>query len=718
MPPRKIRRKRATVQRRRKKVPISLEVSQEQSRNIWGVIFGVFSVLSLLALTESLGIFGEYFAHFLFLSFGMGSYMVPILFGSLSLSLFFSREISMSFTRIIGLLLLLTGSLGILHIFLLEPTESMDNMIMGGGFFGAAGSNIPRFFLGDIGAIVILLGIALIGLILTFSISIFGLMEVIFLPLYAMFSTPEEVKKEKQKTREKQKKEEKEEKDRLSRLEQERREAEKKRADVRKKEVQKKEIKEEKPLISAKGGEWEFPPLSLLSDEHMKISSDEKELRRKEELIQNKLMEFGIGSELGAANMGPTVTQFTLKPNEGVKINKITGLKNDLALALSSHSLRLEAPIPGKDLIGIEIPNEKRATVHLKEILESDAFDEYKGSLRLAMGRDVAGEAFVANLEEMPHLLIAGATGSGKSVGMNTFLVSLLYQNSPADLKMILIDPKVVELKPYNNIPHLLTPVITDATKALAALRWAVSEMMRRYSELANKACRNIAEYNERSEEKMPKIIIVVDELADLMMRELKKETEAAICRLAQMARAVGMHIIIATQRPSVDVITGLIKANIPTRIAFAVTSSIDSRTILDSTGAEDLLGRGDMLLSTAALGKPKRIQGIYVSTEEIIRVTNYLKKLGEPEYDESVIEGSEPENGSGGTAGFEGSISGNGPKEQALEVIRQTGKASASLLQRRLSIGYARAARILDELEEEGYIGPSNGAKAREIYL
>jgi S-DNA-T family DNA segregation ATPase FtsK/SpoIIIE len=464
-------------------------------------------------------------------------------------------------------------------------------------------------------------------------------------------------------------------------------------------------------------GEWEFPSLNLLSDEKMTIVSDEMELDKKERMIQEKLAEFGIGSDRGPANAGPTVTQFTLKPHEGVKLAKITNLKNDLALALSTPSLRLEAPIPGKDLIGIEIPNEKRATVHLKEILESREFEDIKSPLRLAMGRDVAGNAVVADLAEMPHLLIAGATGAGKSVGMNTFLMSLLFQNSPADLKLIMVDPKRVELMPYNNIPHLLTPVITEAEKALAALRWCVAEMMRRYGELAQKGYRNVAEYNAKEEEKMPKIVIVIDELADLMMRQLKKDTEAAICRLAQMARAVGMHLIVATQRPSVDVITGLIKANIPTRISFAVTSAVDSRTILDSIGAEDLLGKGDMLFSNAALSKPRRIQGIFVSSEEINRVTNKLKIAGQPEYDDSVTAGSEPDES--GLPDFSGGGSAGGNiNEQAVEVIRSTGKASASLLQRRLSVGYARAARILDELEEQGLIGPARGAKPREIYL
>ena len=712
---RKLSSKRAAAVRRRKtplKMP-KIETSREQRQEIWGIFFAVLAILSGLALAGKLGLFGEKMTDALEMLFGVGAFSTPIFLGALAFSFFAARGFSMNFTRFFGIFLILIGGLGATHLFLVSPLETFEKMRDGGGFFGAAGSAIPRYFLGEIGALVVLFGIAAIGILLTFPVSIaafFGFLGKIFFELFPEKS-PEKARERERKLAEK-----KAEKERLSRLERERKLAEKKRAEMRQKKVEKPEKKVEKPIISAVGKKWEFPTLGLLDDKKMQILSDEKELSRKEKLIQEKLLEFGIGCELGAANTGPTVTQFTLKPHEGVKISKITNLKNDLALALAAPSLRLEAPIAGKDLIGIEIPNEKRATVHLKEILESPEFGRIKSSMRLAFGRDVAGNAIVADLAEMPHLLIAGATGSGKSVGMNTFLMSLLFQNSPEDLKLILIDPKVVELKPYNNIPHLLAPVITDAEKALASLRWAVAEMMRRYGELANKGYRNIAEYNEKESEKMPKIVIVVDELADLMMRQLKKETEAQICRLAQMARAVGMHLIIATQRPSVDVITGLIKANIPTRIAFAVTSSVDSRTILDATGAEDLLGKGDMLFSHSALGKPQRIQGIFVSSAEVIRMTNFLKEKGEPKYDDTVTAAPAGEDGFGGK---DFTPSGNGgTKEQAIEVIRATGKASASLLQRKLSIGYAKAARILDELEEEGLIGPANGAKAREIYL
>ncbi len=687
-----------------------LEVNARQSQEIWAILFGVLAVLSVFALSQGLGIFGELFVTGLFVAFGLGAYTTPVIFGALALSFFFAKHVRMNFTRVVGIFLLLLGGLGVLHTTQMTYERTFASLQMGGGFFGAAASSIPRYYLGDSGTIVILAGIALIGFILTFPISITATFEMV-MKLFGELLPLEETRT---KTRRKLEPKKTEELQIVS--PESRRDAEaalRRRQEFVRKQAEK---EDERPLV-AKVGEWEFPSIDLLSSEKSEFFADEKLLQRKAENIRQKLAEFGIGCELGPVHVGPTVTQFTLRPDEGVKLSKITTLKNDLTLALATDSLRLEAPIPGKNLVGVEIPNDKRTTVHLREVLESSEFAKFQSSLRLALGRDVAGNAIIADLADMPHLLIAGATGSGKSVGMNTFLVSLLYQNSPDDLKLILVDPKRVELAAFNGLPHLLTPVITEADKALAALRWGVAEMMRRYGEMSKKGYKNITEFNEKEEEKMPKIVIVIDELADLMMRQFKKDTEAAICRLAQMARAVGMHLIVATQRPSVDVITGLIKANMPTRIAFAVTSSIDSRTILDAVGAEDLLGKGDMLFSNSSLARPKRIQGIFVSSEEINRVTNRIKLQAQPEYDDSIIEGEE--DAGGGFMDFEASGSSNGNvHEQAIEIIRQSGKASASLLQRRLSIGYARAARILDELEEQGMIGPARGAKPREIYL
>jgi DNA segregation ATPase FtsK/SpoIIIE, S-DNA-T family len=474
--------------------------------------------------------------------------------------------------------------------------------------------------------------------------------------------------------------------------------------------------------------EWTFPSLELLEDAQSKLTVNDDELKRQARRIEEKLEEFGIEVKVRDARPGPTVTQFTLQPAEGVKLSSIANLKDDLALALAAQSLRIEAPIPGKSLVGIEMPNSERSVVHLREILESTQFHQSESALALPLGRDVSGDSVVASLEDMPHLLIAGATGSGKSVCMNVILTSLLYQNAPHELKFILVDPKRVELMPYNGIPHLLTPVITESDKALQALRWAVAEMGRRLHRFSEQGARNIAEYNEKQTDEanlLPRIVIVIDELADLMMRQFKRDTETMIVRIAQMARAVGMHLIIATQRPSVDVITGLIKANIPTRIAFRVVSSVDSRTILDSIGAEDLLGKGDMLYMTAQTAKPVRVQGIYISTKEIERVMNAVKIAGGGRITEQIglanDEGEDgEENGMGGHQ-IDLNADDNGGDDlffDAVRVVQSSGKASASLLQRQLKVGYARAARLLDIMEEKGIVGPPDGAKPRKVYI
>lgn len=428
-------------------------------------------------------------------------------------------------------------------------------------------------------------------------------------------------------------------------------------------------------------------------------------------IIQRTLENFGIPVEMGEVNVGPTVTQYTLKPAEGIKLATIIGLHNDLALALAAHPIRIEAPIPGKALVGIEVPNQRVATVTLRELLESEHFKKRTNPLSLALGKDVSGVARIASLLSMPHLLIAGSTGSGKTVCINTIITTLLYQNSPETLRFVLVDPKRVELPCYNDIPHLLTPVVTDVKKTLNALRWAIGEMERRFDVLAKAGKRDLKAYNEWSEETMPYIVIVVDELADIMAT-VGAEAETLIIRLAQMARAVGIHLILATQRPSVDVITGLIKANITSRIAFAVASQMDSRTILDTSGAERLVGRGDMLFVSADLSKPVRLQGAYLSDEEIERVVSFLKSQGEPSYHDGVVEKQQTISANG----FAGNDEEDDLLPEARDIILQSQKASASLLQRRLRIGYARAARILDLLEAEGFIGPGEGAKPRKI--
>lgn len=457
----------------------------------------------------------------------------------------------------------------------------------------------------------------------------------------------------------------------------------------------------------------DLPSANLLVAKKGKPTSGD--IKANAQVIQDTLKEFRIEVDMGEIRVGPTVTQYSLKPAKGVKLSRITTLSNDLALALAAHPIRIEAPIPGKALVGVEVPNEKAAMVSFKELLESKEFVTRPHNMMIALGKDVGGKAWFADLPRMPHLLIAGATGSGKTVCMNTVIMSLLFQNTAEKLRMIMVDPKRVELTPYNGIPHLLTPVITNTQKTVNALKWAIGEMERRFEVMSQSQSRNIDSYNEKfPKHPMPHIVFVVDELADLMATAAS-EMEAGIIRLAQMARAVGIHLIIATQRPSVDVITGLMKANIPGRIAFSVASLIDSRTILDSPGAEKLLGRGDMLFQTAELSKPVRIQGAYISEQELKKVVEYLKGDEEPEYDESIVGKQQ-----GGTSSMFG-----GPSDdrdpmfmEAQSLVIETKKASASFLQRRLKVGYARAARILDELEEAGIIGPAQGAKPREILV
>lgn len=465
---------------------------------------------------------------------------------------------------------------------------------------------------------------------------------------------------------------------------------------------------------------WDFPPLDLLSNASTKPQAGN--IAKNVEIIQKSLKDFGIDVAMGDVHIGPTVTQYSFKPADGVKLNQITARQQDLALALAAHPIRMEAPIPGRAAVGIELPNKVPAVVTLREVIEAEQYIGVKSRLALALGRDVAGEPQIVDLEKMPHVLIAGATGSGKSIGINSMILTLLYRNSPADLRMILVDPKRVEFSQYNGIPHLLTPVVTEPDKTMNVLKWAVAEMERRYRLFADIGSRDIQSYNEKvgkgappesGEGTLPYIVIIIDELADLMATSAH-EVEGAIVRLAQMARATGIHLIVATQRPSVDVITGLIKANMPTRIAFAVTSQIDSRTIIDQAGAEKLLGRGDMLyLGAEYANKPKRIQGVLVTEKEIQSVASFLKAQGAAEYDESILSFGARGAGPGGDGAIDDDM-----YEDAKQVVVQAGKASASLLQRRLRIGYARAARLLDLLESQGAIGPADGARPRDVLV
>ncbi len=439
-------------------------------------------------------------------------------------------------------------------------------------------------------------------------------------------------------------------------------------------------------------------------------------------LLEDTMRSFGVGAKVTQVTQGPAVTRYEIQPDPGVRVNKIVGLSNDIALKLRAKSLRIEAPIPGKDAVGIEIENENIKMVTLREIVEGKEFKDAKSKITFAVGRDIAGKAIVANLKEMPHLLIAGSTGSGKSVCINSIIMSLIYKADPDEVKLVLIDPKVVELGNYNGIPHLLIPVVTEASKAAAALNWAVAEMTDRYKKFAEANVRNLASYNEhmisdgKKEETLPQIVIIIDELADLMMAA-PKQVEESICRLAQLARAAGMHLIVATQRPSVDIITGLIKANIPSRIAFAVSSQYDSRTILDVGGAEHLVGKGDMLFNPLGSGSPIRVQGCFVSDGEVMSVIDFVKaQIEEVEYNGEVM--NTIDKGNGAQAQENSDDDDDEFMNDAIECVVNAGQASVSMLQRRFRVGYNRAARMIDVMEARGIVGPQDGSRPRQVLI
>lgn len=494
-----------------------------------------------------------------------------------------------------------------------------------------------------------------------------------------------------------------------------------------------KDAEEKAAMLAVSDPNWRFPSLELL--EKKQSPADAGDIQQNAHIIQDTLREFSIDVEMEGANIGPKVTQYTLKPPAGIKLSRITALETNIALNLAASSLRMEAPIPGQKAVGIEVPNRKAADVRIRGILDSKEWRSVEEPLGFAVGKDISGAPVVGELNKMPHVLIAGQTGSGKSVMINTLLCSLLYRNAPSDMKLILVDPKQVEMAPYADIPHLLTPVIVEPEKTISALKWAVNEMERRYTLLAEEKVRDIKSYNDKVKDKhvsvedddgnmqevdegrMPYVVIVIDELADLMM-VAARDVEALIVRIAQKARAVGIHLVLATQRPSVDVITGLIKANIPARIAFTVASQVDSRTILDQIGAEKLLGQGDMLMKTATMPKPKRIQGAWVMDQEVAKITDHLRMQSAPQYNDEIISQPVHLNGKGGVVMDFDHEGGDDMFRDAVQVVLQSHKASTSLLQRKLRVGYSRAARIMEEMEEQGIIGPADGARPREVLI
>ena len=489
------------------------------------------------------------------------------------------------------------------------------------------------------------------------------------------------------------------------------------------KEDKKKEVLQLEHSVVVEDEHYEYPPVELLSKPGKKtLKGGAKALTDTATKLQKTLYSFGVSAKVENVSVGPAITRYELKPAEGVRVSKIANLADDIALNLAAETIRIEAPIPGKQAVGIEVPNKEKEVVHFREIIESKEFKSNKSKLTIGLGKDVAGNIELADIAKMPHVLIAGSTGSGKSVCINTIITSIVYNAKPSEVKFVMVDPKVVELSVYNGIPHLLIPVVTDPKKAAGALAWAVQEMDDRYNKFAEKGVRDLKGYNKAIEKenefgKLPQIVIIIDELADLMM-VAKNDVEDAICRLAQKARAAGMHLVIATQRPSVDVITGLIKANVPSRIAFAVSSQVDSRTILDTVGAEKLLGKGDMLFFPAGAPKPARVQGAFVSDDEVEKIVSFIKSNGTANYSEDILESIENNNRTDKEIAETQDDDTDPFLMDAIQTVVETGQASTSFIQRKFKVGYARAGRIIDQMEERGVISGYQGSKPREVLM
>ncbi len=720
--PRRKKRKKYTRHYDRFEDGYGLDLSPEMKKSILIIVVVAVGGISLLSLFGLAGFLGDYINSGSGLLFGWGRFLIPVLLLGFAFLLYNEDKKWVKGYNYVGLLFFILSFQSLLHIFFRDDPSEIAELGKGGGYLGLFLTKAMVSSIGFLGSLLIVFCLFAISIVLIFSSTISGLIKSegilssLITPFQAVFNRvfgrgyyedeDGEYEEEEEVMEDEDAEYEEVKNDEFISHEVSNEQAE--------------EVEEnERPTIKRSNIHINIP-FNLLSDKKGKPSG--ANVKVCSEMIKRTMENFGIPVEMGEYSVGPTVTQYTFKPAEGVKLSRITSLSNDLALALAMHPIRIEAPIPNKALVGVEVPNKIIARVGLREVLETKQFQDRKNNMMISLGKDVAGHAWLANLAKMPHLLVAGATGSGKSVCLNSIIVSLLYQNDPDDLKFIMVDPKRVELPVYNGIPYLLTPVITDVPKTINALKWCLNEMDRRFDVLAQAGKRNIESYNGNAKDpaqggqgRMPYIIFVIDELADLMV-SAANDVEAAIIRLAQMARAVGIHLILATQRPSVDVITGLIKANIPVRIAFSVASSVDSRTILDSQGAEKLLGRGDMLFITPELSKPKRIQGAYVDDREIKKITRYIREqVGEAEYDDEIVEKHKVK----GMAGVR--FSDNDSDDlygEAKDIIVNSGKASTSFLQRRLRIGYARAARLIDLLEESGIVGPANGARPREILI
>lgn len=700
----------------------------ETIQGVWTVVFFVLGVFLLLSATGSAGIVGDTVYQGLSLLLGIGFFLLPLLFFTLAVSFiktFHHRDVGLS--KIIGAVLFFLGGLGLISLSFEEQ----------GGMVGSIITTPLLSLFGTFLTFLILSAILIIALLVIFdtklpnpslSFSKKSILGIFKTNKEADGGEDDENKDEERKDDEKEEYDEEEQDETQEESDEEKTSTLKKVFGFSRKNIGTTSFK---PLV---GSSYTPPPLSLLEKD--KGTPGVGDIKANANIIKRTLQNFGVTVEVDEISIGPTVTQYALKPAEGVRLSKILGLQNNLELALAAHPIRIEAPIPSRSLVGIEVPNTAKTTIGLGSMLGSDAFKSSEKPLLVSLGKDISGQAHFADLAKMPHMLIAGATGSGKSVTIHSMITSLLYRNAPQEMRFIMIDPKRVELTQYNKIPHLLTPVITNPKKTILALKWAAKEMDRRYDILEAESVRDISSYHknvlapavaqaakggqDELPEAMPYIVIIIDELADIM-QVYPRELESAVVRLAQMSRAVGIHLILSTQRPSVNIITGLIKANIPVRLALQVSSQIDSRTILDAGGAEKLLGAGDMLYLSGEMSKPRRLQASFISETEVKNVVAFLAQqyLDDPSVGVSEINFSENNRGGDGIL-FGSSVDknedGDDLYEEALETVVHAGKASTSYLQRKLRVGYARAARLMDMLEDRGVIGPADGSKPREI--
>ncbi len=695
-------------------------LNPETKRGVAVVFLFIIAAILLLSFFGAAGKLGNTLDDAMAVVFGWDRFLVPVLLVVFSFTVLFPERGWLSGWNRFGLALFLLSFNGLMNLLLLfRFPPAVEDATQAGGLLGEALGGFLPGFLGFWGALVVICGLLLAAVLLLFNLSLRSLVAV-HQHLTGWFGERAHLKESEDDWRNTDEEEDEDEKTRTApdpepEPEEDEDESEEEEDDaappIKGKPVSRGIMDPpSEQVLTTRDSRQINLSLDLL--DHRSSKADSGNVERAKEIIQRTFQQFHIDVEMGDTATGPTVTQYTLRPAQGVKLARVVGLQNDLALALAAHPIRIEAPIPGKSLVGIEVPNKTIATVALREIMESKAFTARKSNLSIPLGKDVMGASWVVALDKMPHMLVAGATGSGKSVCLNTLIIGLLYTNGPDELKFIMVDPKRVELSVYAGIPHLLVPPIVKSEDAVNALKWTVREMERRLDVLGKFGARDITSYNNRAEEKMPKIVVVIDELADLMSTS-GREVEATIVRIAQMARAVGIHLVLATQRPSVAVITGTIKANIPARIAFSVASQTDSRTILDVAGAEKLLGRGDMLYWSAELSKPKRLQGPYVSEDEVTRIVDALKKEGVPDYNHAIVEAARSATVLGGGSDEEEPL-----LDEAVQAIIEAGRASTSLLQRRLKVGYGRAARIMDLLEEKCVIGPGEGAKPREVLV